>query len=224
MATHSSVLAWRIPGMGKASGLLSMGSNRVGHDWSDLQYLQLACRHMAPVSDSVFAGPSFLCAVSLYPNLPLISLIKPQSLNLASALSSVNLSWLYLQRLFLNKVTFMGTRDWDLSMCLGETVRLPIICLLLWASELDFIWRKHSITKINLEIKVVKYWQDCDRNLPALESPLSLEYQSHKDPMGRKLPLWPLLPVGPAPNFGQLFKWGFCQRSRTLCKVTKQTL
>ena len=36
MATHSSVLAWRIPGMGEPSGLLSMGSHRVGHDWSDL--------------------------------------------------------------------------------------------------------------------------------------------------------------------------------------------
>ena len=32
MATHSSVLAWRIPGMGESGGLLSMGSHRVGHD------------------------------------------------------------------------------------------------------------------------------------------------------------------------------------------------
>ena len=32
MAPHSSVLAWRIPGMGKPDGLLSMGSHRVGHD------------------------------------------------------------------------------------------------------------------------------------------------------------------------------------------------
>ena len=31
MATHSSVLAWRIPGMGEPGGLLSMGSHRVGH-------------------------------------------------------------------------------------------------------------------------------------------------------------------------------------------------
>ena len=29
-------LAWRIPGMGKSGGLPSMGSHRVGHDWSDL--------------------------------------------------------------------------------------------------------------------------------------------------------------------------------------------
>ena len=36
MAIHSSVLAWRIPEMGEPGGLLSMGSHRVGHDWSDL--------------------------------------------------------------------------------------------------------------------------------------------------------------------------------------------
>ena len=36
MATHSSVLAWTIPGTGEPGGLPSMGSHRVGHDWSDL--------------------------------------------------------------------------------------------------------------------------------------------------------------------------------------------
>ena len=36
MATHSSVLAWRIPGKGEPRGLPSMGSHRVGHNWSDL--------------------------------------------------------------------------------------------------------------------------------------------------------------------------------------------
>ena len=36
MATHSSVLAWRIPGTAEHGGLPSMGSHRVGHDWSDL--------------------------------------------------------------------------------------------------------------------------------------------------------------------------------------------
>ena len=36
MATHSSVLAWRIPGTGEPDGLPSMWSHRVGHDWSDL--------------------------------------------------------------------------------------------------------------------------------------------------------------------------------------------
>ena len=42
MATHSSVLAWRIPGMGEPGGLPSMGSHGVGHDWSDLA----ACTHV----------------------------------------------------------------------------------------------------------------------------------------------------------------------------------
>ena len=36
MATHSSVLAWRIPGTGEPGGLPSMGSHRVRHDRSDL--------------------------------------------------------------------------------------------------------------------------------------------------------------------------------------------
>ena len=36
MATHSSVLAWRIPGVGETDGLTSIGSQRVEHDWSDL--------------------------------------------------------------------------------------------------------------------------------------------------------------------------------------------
>ena len=36
MAIHSSVLAWRIPGMAEPGGLPSMGWHRVGHDWSDL--------------------------------------------------------------------------------------------------------------------------------------------------------------------------------------------
>ena len=36
MVTHSSILAWRTPGMVEPDGLLSMGSHRVGHNWSDL--------------------------------------------------------------------------------------------------------------------------------------------------------------------------------------------
>ena len=42
MATHSSVLAWRIPGMAEPGGLPSMGSHRAGHDWSDLAAAEAA--------------------------------------------------------------------------------------------------------------------------------------------------------------------------------------
>ena len=41
MATHSSVLAWRIPGKAEPGGLLSVGSHRVGHDWSDLVVVEM---------------------------------------------------------------------------------------------------------------------------------------------------------------------------------------
>jgi len=46
MATHSSVLAWRIPGTGEPGGLPSMGSHGVGHDWSDLAAAAAAYIHI----------------------------------------------------------------------------------------------------------------------------------------------------------------------------------
>ena len=49
MATHSCVLAWRIPGTGKPGRLPSMGSHRVGHDGSDLAAAAAAAeRHHTP--------------------------------------------------------------------------------------------------------------------------------------------------------------------------------
>ena len=44
MATHSGVLAWRIPGTGDPGGLPSMESHRVRHDWSDLAIAIIAAR------------------------------------------------------------------------------------------------------------------------------------------------------------------------------------
>ena len=46
MATHSRVLAWRIPRMGKPGGLPSLGSHRVGHDLSDLAASLSALSHV----------------------------------------------------------------------------------------------------------------------------------------------------------------------------------
>ena len=47
MATHSSVLAWRVPGTGEPGGLPSMGSHRVRHDWSDLAAAAAAAYHFS---------------------------------------------------------------------------------------------------------------------------------------------------------------------------------
>ena len=52
MATHSSILAWRIPGTREPGGLSSMGSHRVGHDWSDLAAAAAAAiREGKPIGD-----------------------------------------------------------------------------------------------------------------------------------------------------------------------------
>ena len=50
MATYSSVLAWRIPGKVEPGGLSSLGSHRVGHDWSDLA-----------AAAAALGGGGFLC-------------------------------------------------------------------------------------------------------------------------------------------------------------------
>ena len=44
MATHSNILAWRIPGTEEPGGLMSMESHGVGHDWSDLAAAAAALR------------------------------------------------------------------------------------------------------------------------------------------------------------------------------------
>ena len=62
MATHSSVLAWRIPGTGDPGGLLSMGSHRVGHDWSNLAASREQTEHDLTV-DVTFAHWGGVCQV-----------------------------------------------------------------------------------------------------------------------------------------------------------------
>ena len=61
MATHSSVLAWRIPGTGEPGGLSSMGSHRVRHNWSDLKAAAAAWRPEAPCPISL----TYVCPSSL---------------------------------------------------------------------------------------------------------------------------------------------------------------
>ena len=67
MATHSSVLAWRVPGTGELGGLLSMGSDRVGHDWSDLAAAAAACHLWRNVYlDLLFLTGFFFVVIELH--------------------------------------------------------------------------------------------------------------------------------------------------------------
>ena len=130
MATHSSVLAWRIPGTGEPGGLPSMGSHRVGHDWSDLTaaaaavilvlfFKELEC-WTEPLFSSLFSilklllffRASFLFILFLF---PLLFYLLPWLL-LSTAcwqFSNLNLLWctqLYLL-LYVNLYTFWAWRS-----------------------------------------------------------------------------------------------------------------
>ena len=57
MATHSSALAWRIPGTGEPGGLPSMGLHRVTHDWSDLAAAVVAVLYKASLVAQLVKNP-----------------------------------------------------------------------------------------------------------------------------------------------------------------------
>ena len=67
MATHSSVLAWKIPGTGEPGGLPSVGSHRVGHDQSNLAIAKKGCLY----SPSYFL-PSCLLSASFHEPLAIL--------------------------------------------------------------------------------------------------------------------------------------------------------
>ena len=81
MATHSSVLAWRIPGTGHPGGLPSMGSHRVGHDWSDLAAAAAAfgnkySEHLLDFNSFLRSSfPPFLSPFQFSPLLPCVRLV-----------------------------------------------------------------------------------------------------------------------------------------------------
>ena len=60
MASHSSVLAWRIPRMGQPGGLPSVESHRVGHDWSDLA-AAAACTYLGLPAGNSGKEPACPC-------------------------------------------------------------------------------------------------------------------------------------------------------------------
>ena len=70
LATHSSVLAWRIPGTGEPGGLLSLGLHRVRHDWSDLA-AAAAAAPCVTIGFVCIGGCEFRSPLWCYPTLEL---------------------------------------------------------------------------------------------------------------------------------------------------------
>ena len=81
MATHSSVLAWRIPGTGEPGGLPSMGSNRVGHIWSDL--VAVSSVDTSSSNPSQQRSPSPSLTLSMYFYLPSLTKRKIWAANIS---------------------------------------------------------------------------------------------------------------------------------------------
>ena len=101
MATHSSVLAWRIPGTGFSDGLPSMGSHRVGHDWSNL---------------AAAAAAAYICS---NPNLP----IHPTP-PLSPLVSICLFSYVCLYLCFANKIIYTIFVDFKyILLCLGTALQ-----------------------------------------------------------------------------------------------------
>ena len=101
MATHSSVLAWRIPGIGEPGGLPSMESRRVGHDWSD----------SAAAAAALLSHCLHLCCICNFCSTSRISLYKwflPRTLifhHLFNLINSVHLLGLSLNAVSPSKLS-----------------------------------------------------------------------------------------------------------------------
>ena len=103
MATHSSVLAWRFPGMGEPGGLPSMGPHRVGHDWSDLAAVAAVCICSSPTLS--------LCPYPTFPTIPFGNLsLFSMSVTLFLICKSVHVYH------FLKKIPWLNDVIWYLSL------------------------------------------------------------------------------------------------------------
>ena len=147
MATHSSVLALRIPGTGEPGGLPSMGSHRVGHDWSDLAAAAAFLRIMTPYS------PHFLLPfwqplpVLLYLSwsvdidLPLAPILSPTS---SSILTLYRLPWwLYV---FLRYGYLLQCEDLQIHFFCPKVAPLR---QKKWADRTNKLWLNHRHLNLN---------------------------------------------------------------------------
>ena len=153
MATHSSVLAWRIPGTGEPGGLPSMGSHRVGHDWSNLAAAaacSLSWWYYLTISSSAALFSFCLQSFSASGSFPMSRLFTSRGQSIAASASSsvlpVNIQdwfplgwtgWIFLQSKGLSRV-FSNTTVQKHQLFGAQTS--------LWSNSHICIWllRNHS--------------------------------------------------------------------------------
>ena len=124
MAPHSSVLAWKTPGTGEPSGLPSMGSHRVGHDWSDLAAAAATLQHIGSPTQKPLAthSPFSLLLISF-------TWTSPAAYNMTSQMlfsHSVNETFFFLQfpsksdSYALHKIFYLPIHYSILSLCFSN--------------------------------------------------------------------------------------------------------
>ena len=130
MATHSSVLAWRIPGNVEPGGLPSMGSHRVGHDWSDL-----------PAA----AAASVLITWIVVGKAGVISGFLFKGLKVGTTLVCLGRPAIYPPQTSL---------FWSAALCSVWPLRL---CAFTWRSSFSLCWKQKAVFKLGREISDGKW-------------------------------------------------------------------
>ena len=173
MATHSDVLAWRIPGMAEPGGLPSMGSHRVGHDWSDLaaaaavfwltscqSWLNRHCLYLGIWFDKSWYQENKLCQFCA-------------SLGLTCACSPGPASW--VQDFYKNCWKLLSTSRWFVRLRPDNIIRKPVqrglieILLKTWKrsqsvppySQVSFL----GTLCLHMCVWLVEMWTDWGANL-----------------------------------------------------------
>ena len=124
MATHSSVLVWGIPGTGEPSGLPSMGSHRVGHDWSDLA-AAAAASGVQIGTETAISWSLFLRIIRLSPGL-----VHP---HVTGEFASVFIPALCPWRFWSRRFWLTNRRVWSYSLTTTDKCYRP-----LWSDKLGY--------------------------------------------------------------------------------------
>ena len=132
MATHSSVLAWRIPGTGKPRGLPSMGSHRVGHDWSDLAAAAAAGPSLADFDQLSLSNCNLLKQFYVLSIPPAYVLPLYLAEFLACTSCSINVCWMNGCYVWMWEVNYKESwvpKNWCFwTMVLKKTLESPLDC------------------------------------------------------------------------------------------------
>ena len=140
MATHSSVLAWRIPGTGEPGGLPSMGSQRVGHDWSDL------AAAAGPFNPRFLSSSFVILSFTLY-----ISIIL-QSIFSIPIYTSVFLITFTIQLLEFSPLKFLSPK---LALHIFYFFPFPVWAFFFFLISFSSLWSHFSIVTILLFIHLL---------------------------------------------------------------------